>query len=759
MTSSSHWHPEQARFAVLEALATEGLLSGSALAHLKWKQQSDKEILKDVAANLKRLKGKNPKAKTASSMLKEKITKLQQRFGLAEKNGTGSFQEYVEGLLRDASDVDAKMERSRALALYAAVPDERQLLAAFLLLFSLSDAPRSRREAEEALRNYDALLQKVDCQRLQKLLRETSSFVASSYGRNQTPGMVAAAKKCEDAKGFLRKYLTRTHVSQSGQHASYGAGSVIATADSARGGDSDPMSLLRVGVVARCFPTDSLETVRQKAEVCNDVLLDELRKQCEASPGLAYSLLGMFHFELAASALKREDDDAARSQLLDGVKKFLETTVDPAPPLGGTASAAEKLLEKGFELGLVPLLRDCKTKEKELRKRLAGFLEQNDKRAFEKDIVDLLRRNPYFNARIRRSVGESFLNVEGAAAFQKPNRESYEAFLWRFFKERVTRAPPTSASLSPTPSIPSPLSPSPSSPMSLPPSPSTPLSLPPSPSTPRPRSPLPGPISPHIRTSLAENVYALLPFLLPLVLHSGRALDVSDALDQMVLFIFENVQQLTSLNLPLLFSSGKVFFKALTDEETEEIRRLAENREEQWHLLNCLCRPFQCKVKLAGWSLAKTSLAFFVLWACWLQLHPVSYLQTVDFAFDLALGVRPVLAATSAVAHGAGSALKRAAELVQGDRKKRRVDAPLVPPAGSVAEGDRKRGAEEAGGRNKRQRLGEAEGVEAAREPQAAIAEKKEGSTPVHHVARAANSIFEGIRGFGASLWRRSAVR
>lgn len=822
--TSRNLHPEQARFALLQALAQTGFLSDDPLAHLQWKIKSDESILEEVlvrvknalrgvkkilqAANqaskaaaaavkaaevarvaakksgsssakstLKKAEAKAAKARVAVDLAVEKATAevelsfagIKHRVGEGsddlKKNETESYEDYFQRvytsyfkkLFNDAKSNAAKIDFKRAVALYGAVPDERQLLGAFLLLFAQPTSDRSpcfsRANAEEALRHPDVLFEDVDCNRLKKIMRDTSAFVREFHGLNQTPGMVGASKECGEAKKFVGTYLRREHVPQAGQKTlkpgKVGFREVIAMADrpaltsaaisgphllsNSKVGAIDPMALTRLGVVARCFPNAKIEVVQQVAQECNDVLLERLSKQCKASPNVALSVLGMFHMEMAASALKKGSDACAA--LKATVKKLLETAIGPYPPLAADATSAERLTQTAMEAGFVPLLRDCQSKEASLRRRLSDLIENNKESEFKALIRELLDANRDFDTKGHQRVGELLLQGQGAAS---TSQESYQDFLWRFLvreSELSVDSPPRS-------------------------------SFPP-------------------RSSLWANAYALLPFFLPLLVALQSEFVGSFELHRILLFVFENVEQLTALNVPILLKSARTFFKTLTSAEEQEILDLEADKDAQWRLLSCIFRPFQCRVDFRGWSPARICLSAFILWVVYCTAHPLAALGTVDYAFNFALGFKPVQFAASTIAKGSASALKRTATSLHGameQAKKRRVEL-ADPPSREqpILAENRKRSADVDHVPSKRQRVelvaqeppiargvvGLVAGADAVHEnigrgDDANLPRESHDQHPSpqpHPVVQTANSLFAKLKSFGSYLSRRSSPR
>jgi len=701
---------------------------------------ADKAAARASGTSGARAAAKKAEAKAAQAASKAVPTfeRLARHFGESDGALTQtSYRDYFRRLLNDATRADAKVDLKRAVALYGAVPDERQLLGAFLLLFAQpGSADRfARADAERALRDEARLLREADCARLKALLKQAADALRAFHGANQTPNMVGASKDkregCQGAKAFLEAYLSRTHRAQAGQQRAYGAGWVIEQVDAL--GDSkllaaDPMALTRLGVVARCFPSADLEAIRQTAVQCNGELLARLAKECEAAPDAAAAKLALFHTELAASALKRGDAQACAA-LQSTVKALLETTLDPAPPLDAAAGPAERSVEAAMELGLVPAVRDCQKNEAQLRRDLAALLEQKNREGFEAKVRVLMEQNPHFDPTSHLVVGNYL--VHGAGERTKLT-EPYEGFLWRFLttSESPAEAPPRP-----------------------------------------PSQPQPG-------TSAAAkvaNLYALLPFFMPFLLQGGMVFFDNDVLTELNLFLFENVELLASWNLPLLLRSGRAFFKTLTGEDEEAIARLAESKEEQWHLLNCLRRPAQCKAHLAGWSLARVALSLVVLYGVYVNMHPLASLNTLDLLAKWTLGVRPLQAAASAMARASAAVLKRASASLQGgvvdQAKRRRVEAAAAPPP--LPEG-RKRGPEvevdEGAGddrRHKRPRTEEAPppprahglvGLVAGEGAPQASSHAEKSAPPSHPVAQAASGLFDRLKALRTYFSRRSVA-
>jgi hypothetical protein len=455
--------PEQARVAVILALQTNGFLqSPLSGALLVWKKQSDEDILKQVKD---RLDAKKTKLKVAFPNI------VQQFGGVASTN---DVLKYLRRIFKDAADADAKIDLERAIGLYGATEDNRQLLAAFLLLFSglvegKTDARFSRRDAEGVLTNevavmahVSALAKQSNCgnpeiKKLMKLMEKTSSAIFRTHGRNRTRGLSTKNKtECGSAITHVSKYLKGAGWDEF-ENRSFGADVAVqeATKVTRENGslveDGKMVPLTRLGVVARVFRSKDLAEIRSKAAQSNASLMKELFEECLKQPNApAWALASMSLIDPdlnAATAIKYStklsqmkpkqknmygaDQGHACNTLMDTVLMLLQTASDPPPKLQKNASLEENKVHAALSLALVPFLRDSVEVEAKQRKELALLL--NDESKFKEKIRELLSENKYFDRKTQRVLGE--LSLKHIRARSQTHESNYEVFLWDFLSK------------------------------------------------------------------------------------------------------------------------------------------------------------------------------------------------------------------------------------------------------------------------------------------------------------------------------------
>lgn len=455
--------PEQARVAVILALQKNGFLqSPLSGALLVWKKQSDEDILKQVKD---RLDAKKTKLKVA-------IPNIVQQFGgLASTN---DVLKYIRRIFKDAADADARIDLERAIGLYGATEDNRQLLAAFLLLFSglvegKTDARFSRRDAEGVLTNevavmayVSALAKQSNCgnpeiKKLMKLMEKTSSAIFRTHGRNRTRGLSTKNKtECGSAITHVSKYLKGAGWDEF-ENRSFGADVAVqeATKGTRENGslveDGKMAPLTRLGVVARVFRSKDLAKIRNKAAQSNASLMKELFEECLKQPNApAWALASMnlidpdlnattaIKYSIKLSQMKPTqkkqygvDQGHACNTFMDTVLMLLQTASDPPPKLQKNASLEENKVQAALSLALVPFLRDSMEVEAKQRKELALLLKDESK--FKERIRELLSENKYFDRKTQRVVGE--LSLKHLRARSQTHESNYEVFLWDFLSK------------------------------------------------------------------------------------------------------------------------------------------------------------------------------------------------------------------------------------------------------------------------------------------------------------------------------------
>lgn len=395
------------------------------------------------------------------------INEIVSRFGgTVEKK---DFMKYLTKLFEDVDDSEAKIDLHRAIALYSGHGVNRQMLAAFLLLFAgivtgTSGDSFSRNDAMNVINDKERILSSLrsfctgskarNMTKLMKLMVQASKFIVSVEGRNQAPHL-GTSKNCFEAVHTIKAYLSGKSSWERVEGNAWEGENTVKAADQlsstqknianvvqTTGIPADVVPMTRLGVVARVFLSTLPEAVKL-AEESNHVVLTKLTLMC-AKYGSNWALSSMHSLDPSFNALKLKKDlkdahenavdlNTSCNYFIDAVKRLLETVFDPPPKLMPDATQEEKRVQAALELLLLPYPRDCVTVETKRRTELADLLRNGRRDEFIRKIdvkLDDKGSMKLLFERYYRNLGELSLTLVHAPHIDED--KSYAEFLWHF---------------------------------------------------------------------------------------------------------------------------------------------------------------------------------------------------------------------------------------------------------------------------------------------------------------------------------------
>jgi hypothetical protein len=395
------------------------------------------------------------------------IKEIVSRFGGMVENK--DFMKYLTKLFEDVEDDKARIDLHRAIALYSGHGVNRQMLAAFLLLFagivpgasgdtfSRSDAKNvvnDRERIASSLRSFCTGSGARKMTKLMKLMVQASNFINSVEGRNQAPHL-GTSKTCFEAVDTIKAYLSGKSSWEMVKGNAWEKENTIKAADQlsstqknmanvvqTTGTPADIVPMTRLGVVARVFSSTLPEAVKL-AEESNHVILTKLALMC-AKYGSNWALSSLHSLDPSLNALKLKKDskdehekavdlNTSCNYFIDAVKRLLETAFDPPPKLLPDATREEKRVQAALELLLFPYPRDCVAVETKRRTEFADLLRNERRDDFVRKIdVQLNVEGPKKSLFLKyyRNLGELSLTLAHAPPIDKD--KSYAEFLWYF---------------------------------------------------------------------------------------------------------------------------------------------------------------------------------------------------------------------------------------------------------------------------------------------------------------------------------------
>lgn len=412
------------------------------------------------------------------------ISEIVARFGgTIEQN---DFMMYLTKLFADVEDAEAKINLRRAISLYSGHGGNRQLMAAFLLLFagvipgtsgdtfSRNDAKKvvdKREKITSSLRGLCTGSGATKMTKLMKLMKEASKFIASVKGQPQAPHL-GTSKNCFEAVDTIKQYLSGKSSWEMVKGNAWEGENTIKAADEMSlpqknatkvaqmtGIPTDFVPMTRLGVVARVF-LYTLPKAVQMAKKTNYDILMELTLMC-AKLGSEWALSSMHSLDPALNALesmkdskneyeKSVDLNESCNYYIGTVKHLLETAFDPPPMLTDDAKEEEKRVQAALELLLFPYPRDCVDVETKRRTEFADLLRSGKQNEFISKInkqldamfmsklslkttqveLDAMRLKKSNFEKYYRQLGELSLTLAHAPHIDK--EKTYAEFLWYF---------------------------------------------------------------------------------------------------------------------------------------------------------------------------------------------------------------------------------------------------------------------------------------------------------------------------------------